>query len=618
MISRSRLAGRNLFFNFIVLVLSGCITPRGGQSQSISAPPGAAWKAPGEGEETLMIVGMNDFHGSLLPKERKLPDGRVVNSGGASALAGMLSILKEESGGRLLIVDAGDEWQGTIESNQVKGASVVEFFSRIGVSAAAVGNHEFDFGIPSLHSRFNEARYPYLSANIFEKKTGHRVTWPNLFPSRVFEVGGYRVGIAGFSTVQTPSTTRYEYVRHLEFQDPAKALASEVAGLRQRGAQAVLVTAHAGTICEEKLGLREWRIHDRTSIQGVCDEDHEIPVFLKGMPRGSVDGVVAGHTHQVIHHFLNDVPVVQGEAYNQYFNIIYLVFDRATRQLIPGKTRIEGLIPVCSEVFEGLNHCDVRRLDGRSAPPLVPARFHGKPVLPDPSVEKWLRPIREGTEKFRKEVLATSELPLLHFRDREGAFGNLLADILRSKGKADFALVNSGGIRTSLDAGEITYDGVFRALPFDNLLNVVELKGSEVKLLYRIATSGAHGVVGVSGLELTLIPFDQDAPKDDLNRNGRHESWETRRLLRILKTGGGEIEDGRIYRVATFDFLVNGGDDLGWFFSRVPQRSIRRDQTGYCRDLVTEYLKQEKRINTPDRPLLDPDHPRIKFAPRVE
>jgi 5'-nucleotidase len=595
---------------------SGCVTPRGHEAGTGQKPPDSAWKSASAGEDTVMIVGINDFHGSLLSKERKLPDGKVVWSGGASALAGMIKILKEESEGRLLIVDAGDEWQGTIESNQVKGASVVEFFNKIGVSAAAVGNHEFDFGVPNMSARFLQAKYPYVSGNIFEKESGKRVRWKNMVPSKLFEVGGYKIGIAGFSTVQTPSTTRYEYVKHLEFKDPASVLEPEVAALRSKGAQAVLVTAHAGTICEEKYGLREWRLHDRSSPQGKCDPEHEIPLFLKGMPQGSVDGVIAGHTHQVIHHFLNGVPVVQGEAYNQYFNILYLVFDRATRRLIPEKTRIEGLIPVCSEIFEGTDHCDVRRLNGKASPEMVQARFHGKPVSPDLSVERWLQPIREGTEKFRREVLATSELPLTHFRDREGSFGNLLADVLRQKGKADFALVNSGGIRTSLDAGEITYDGLFRALPFDNLLNVVELKGSEIKLLYGIATSGAHGVIGVSGLELTLIPFDQEAPKEDLNGNGKLESWETRRLIQIRKSGGDEIEDHQVYRVATFDFLVNGGDDLGWFFSRVPPRVIRRDQTGYCRDLVTEYLKREKRINTPERPLLDPEHPRIKFSPR--
>jgi 5'-nucleotidase len=577
-------------------------------------PPPGSFHSDAANEEVVAIVGMNDFHGSLLPKERKLPDGRIVQSGGAAALASMLTILREETGGRLLVVNGGDEWQGTIESNQVKGATVVEFFNKIGVSVAAIGNHEFDFGMPNLYERLRQAKYPYVAANIFEKKNHQAIRWPNVTPSQLLQVGPYRIGVAGFSTTQTPSTTRYETVKHLEFRDPVMPLRNELARLKKAGAGAVLITAHAGTLCEDKFGLREWRLWDRTQEQGKCEEEHEIPRLLEGLDAGEVDGVIAGHTHQVIHHFLKGVPVVQGEAYNQYFNIIYLVFNRDTRQLVPAKTRIEGLVPICSMVFEGSQHCDVRRLKPRTSPRLIPAVFHGRQIRPDADVELWLKPIREGTERFRKEVLAVSELPLSHFRDKEGAFGNLVADILREKGKADFSLVNSGGIRTSLDAGEITYDGIFRALPFDNLLNVVELKGAEVKLLYRIATSGAHGVIGVSGLQLTLVPFDREVKKVDRNGNGKLEAWEADRLLEIRTSEGVPLEDSRVYRVATFDFLVNGGDDLSWFFSRVPQRAIHREQAGYCRDLVTEYLKSHRKVNSLDAPLVRPDQPRIKFA----
>jgi 5'-nucleotidase len=596
-----------------VLLLSGCVH-RAGVSDRTDEKPRSAWRSEDADEETVAIVGINDFHGSLLPKERKLRDGRKVKSGGALALSGILRILSEETGGRLLIVDAGDEWQGTLESNQVKGASVVEFYNRIGLTTAAIGNHEFDFGIPNLHERLKQARYPYLAANIKERKSGVRVSWPNVFPSRIFDVAGYRIGVAGFSTVQTPSTTRYEFVSHLAFQDPLSEIRAEAKSLRNAGANAVLLTAHAGTVCENRFGLKEWRLIDRNTEQGKCDPDQEISALVGGLSPGELDGVVAGHTHQVIHHFLNGTPVIQGEAYNQYLNILYLVFKKSDRSLVGSKTRIEGLVPICSEVFAGTSHCDVRRLPEGSTPNLEPATFHGYPIRPDPELEAWLKPIHESTERFRNEVLAVAELPLDHYREREGAFGNLVADVLREKGRADFALVNSGGIRTPLDSGEITYDGVFRALPFDNLLNVVELTGAQVKMLYRIASSGAHGVIGVSGLELTLLPFDVEAPKKDLNGNGKFESWEAERLISITRSGGKPIDDRKSYRVATFDFLVKGGDDLSWFFSRIPKKAIRRERSGYCRDLVTEYLRTHPRINTRSAPLVDPVRPRIRFV----
>ncbi len=597
--------------------LVSCSTSKEVTQNPVTSPvPQSAIQSDQPGEITIAVVGMNDFHGSLLPKERKLPNGNLVRSGGAPALASIIGILKKEMQGRVLIVDAGDEWQGTLESNQVKGASVVQFFNRLGVKAAAIGNHEFDFNIENMNERFSEAKYPYVASNIYEHKTKKRIRWKNVFPSRVIEVDGIRFGVIGFSTTQTPSTTRYEYVKHLDFVDPLKPVTEEARILRQKKVNAILVTAHAGSVCDDKKGLREWQMWSEASDQGSCDADQEIAQLASGLKSNAIDGIVSGHTHQIIHHFLNHLPVVQDEAYNQYMNVIYYTFNRKTGKLLSDRTRIEGVIPVCTEFFEGTHHCDVRRLPAGASPKSVPAVFHGVTVKPDPEIEAWLHPIREGTEKYRKEVLAVSELPLTHYRDKEGAFGNLIADVLREKGHSDFALVNSGGIRTSLDAGPITFDGLFRALPFDNILNVIQLSGAQVKLLFRIATAGSHGIIGSSGVRLTLVPYDQEVKRTDLNHDGKLESWEGDRLIKLETSDGREIEDDQRYTVATFDFLVNGGDDLHWFMSQIPSRFISREYSGFCRDLISDYLKAAKVINTQEHPLVDPVHPRIIFKPQ--
>jgi len=347
---------------------------------------------------------------------------------------------------------------------------------------------------------------------------------------------------------------------------------------------------------------------------GSCSAEGEISKLAAGLGSDLLDGIVSGHTHQPIHHFISEIPVVQGEAYNQYFNIIYLTLDRRSRKVIPALTQIEGLIPICEKVFKGTNHCDVKRLAPGDSPAMVQASFHGESITPSTEVEAWLDPIRKSTEHFRNEVLGETILPLTHPRDRESPFANLIADVLREKGHADFALVNSGGIRTSLDAGPITYDGIFRALPFDNLLRVVELKGSDVKLLYRIATSGAHGAIGLSGLSLKVRALDLPAEKTDLDLNGTLDSWESNRLVEIRTAAGEVIDDDKRYRVATFDFLINGGDDLSWFMKRVREKDVNRSMSGYCRDLVSDHIRKQKKINTPDQPLMDPKHPRIEWV----
>ena len=600
---------RFLFSLIICISLAGC-AHKDTKRTTESEIPQSAFESTDPNQVTIALVGLNDFHGSLLPRERKLGN-LVVQSGGASALASMISILRDEMKGKVLIIDAGDQWQGTLESNLVKGATIVSFFNRIGVSVAAVGNHEFDFNVENMRTRFKEAKYPYLGSNIFLKSNGKHPDWENFYPSKLVEVAGVKIGVIGHSTVHTPSTTRYEFVEHLEFRDPIKIVTEEAAQLRAQGAQAVLVTAHAGTFCDRKK-LNDWRLLSEKDIQGKCEED-EISQMAAGLSPAILDGIMSGHTHQVTHHWLNGIPTVQSEAYNQHFNVIYLTFDRKTGKVIRELTKIEGLIPVCTQTFEGLNHCDVRRLGAGQAPQLVQATFHGKKVIPDPAVEEWLKPIRASTEKYRTEVIAESVLPLTHHRDREGAFGNLVADALRDRAKSDFSLVNSGGIRTSLDAGPITFDGIFRALPFDNLLNVVRLKGRDVKLMYRIATAGSHGIVAFSGLKIKLIPYDREVAKCDLNGDGKYESWEGDRIVEIKKSDGSPLKDNQYYTIATYDFLVNGGDDLIWFMKRVPEKDISRKFSDYSRDIVTAYMKKLKVINTPERPLVDPAHPRVTF-----
>ena len=605
---------RKTLWLLIICLISGC--SMAGIRSSVSQPvPDSAFQSSNPDQITVAVVGINDFHGSILPRDRKWSTSNgdvVIKSGGAPALSSMISILKKEMHGNVLIVDAGDEWQGTLESNLVKGRTVVNYFNRIGVKVAAIGNHEFDFNIEEMTKRFAEANYPYVSANIFERKTGKHPNWKNYHPSRIIEVSGIKFGVIGHSTVGTPGATRYEFVQHLQFREPAPIVIAEAAKLRAQGANAVLVTAHAGTFCDRR-SLNEWRILSPEVDQGKCEQE-EISILAQKVGSKTLDGIISGHTHQVIHHWLSGIPTVQDEAYNQHFNIIYYTFERKTGKLIPGLTRIEGLIPICETMFEGLNHCDVRRLQAGQSPAMVPARFHGEIVVPDAGVVEWMKPIIASTEKYRTEVVATSELPLPHHRDGESPLGNLVADALREKGKSDFAIINSGGIRISLDAGKLTLDQIFRALPFDNLLNVLRLKGKDVKLMYRIASAGNHGVAPMSGLRVKMIPMDKPAPSNDLNGDGKLEAWEQNRLLEIFTKDGKPLKDDQYYTVATYDYLVNGGDDMSWFMGRLSRSSISKKKTGYGRDLVLEYLKKSEVINTRKKPLVDPNDPRITIV----
>jgi 5'-nucleotidase len=191
---------------------------------------------------TLSVISTNDVHGALLP---------VDGNRGLALFAGYVDNLREtraEDGGEVLLIDAGDMWQGTLESNLSEGASVVAAFNALDYDAAAVGNHEFDFGPAgekatpanilddsqgALKRRAAEADFPLLAANLIDDTTGLPVDWPNVQPSVLLDREGIKVGIIGLMTEHALITTIAANVRGLSVAPLAPA-SREVATGRRR------------------------------------------------------------------------------------------------------------------------------------------------------------------------------------------------------------------------------------------------------------------------------------------------------------------------------------------------------------------------------------------------
>ena len=173
---------------------------------------------------TLSIVGTNDLHGGILQREDR---------GGLALLGGYVTNLRAaraRDGGAVLLIDGGDMFQGTLESNLTEGSAVVAAYNALGYAAAAIGNHEFDFGPagpPStpqrpaddprgaLKARAAQAAFPFLAANLIDDATGRPVAFPNVKPSTVVTAAGVKVGIIGVMTSRALSLTIAANVRGL-------------------------------------------------------------------------------------------------------------------------------------------------------------------------------------------------------------------------------------------------------------------------------------------------------------------------------------------------------------------------------------------------------------------
>lgn len=619
----------NLVVFVFLCVTQGCSTPSPAPVEVLSS----------QNFETIVIGGTNDIHGGIVPLQLKTrePEGQIsisYEAAGLSTLASYIRILQKEYGPKFLWLDAGDHFQGTIESNSAKGAPMTQFFNAMRLHAAGIGNHEFDYGaepqskygpedhLGALKARMEEAQYPYLLANILDRNSNRYPDFPNYKPSTIFQVGGLKVGVLAVTTTEAARTTLPTNIKTLKFTPLLESTIRESEQLKKQGAEVIVLIAHAWIRCGSGKMPEHTFIRKQEDPQGECATQMDLVELMNQLPEGTVDAVVSGHSHQVIHHWIRGVPIIQGGASARYINLIYLTYDYKNQKLRKDLTRIEGPIPICPKVFQNQGDCNGDRpapKNGRG--PLVKPEFHRVTIEPDSEIETLMAPTIVNSAKIKAEVIARAERMLDQDRFRECAVGNLVADAIRDRAKADVGLVNSGGIRSGLEAGEITYGDVFRVLPFDNYVATLRVTGHELKTIIRVAESGSRGFPAVSGIKLKLIDLKYDAPSNDLDGDRKIEPWEINRLKEIRlvrRDSDGEIEevpinDQKFYTLATLDFLVLGGDDLSWALSKIPHQRISYDSR-LLRDVVTDYLRAGKVWNQAQSPLLDPKNPRLKFV----
>jgi len=540
----------------------------------------------------LTVVATNDFHGWLEPHALRIEGGGTVPVGGIDVFAAYLARLRAE--GPVVLVDAGDMWQGTLASNLSEGAAVVEAYGALGYDAAALGNHEFDFGpvgekmvartpgenpLGALEARAAQARFPFLGANVFEKETGAPPPW--LQQSVLIERGGIRVGLVGLATPDTPQVTISDNVRTLRFGDPFAAAVEQGEKLRAAGAEVLVLVAHIGGHCLEA---------------DACEG--ELIDLVRALPAGLYDVAVGGHTHRVVETVVGGVPVIESGALGRAFGTVELTLDPHTRRVIPGATRAAAGVEICALHFEGTERCDPAGGSG----PLVPARFRGAPIQPDPEIAALVRPWLRRVEEVRARRLG-AVLPATFRLDYDGEsdVGNLVADaMLAITPEASLAITNSGGLRAELPGGELTFGHVFETLPFDNRLSLLRIKGSTLRHLVRNGFAGVHGGLQVSA-NVRVVVDRAACASADLDGDGAITPLDRDRLV-SLEVDGRPVEDDADYVVVTNDFLAGGGGGWDRVLNRLSPGSIRHlEDRPAQRDAFAGWLEGRGALAVPPR-----------------
>ena len=481
----------------------------------------------------LRILAINDYHGALETRQYSWSNGRPV--GGASALKATLDSARSACRCPTLLLDGGDELQGTLASNLVFGRSTVEALNLFGLDVAVVGNHELDWGVDTLRARMRESRWRWVAANVFDSITGKRPDWAT--PFQMVERGGLRIAVVGYMSSRSKQMIAAEPGRGLVWRRGVPAIRDALDAAQAQRPDLTILLAHEGGFC------------DSLPCRG------EIIDLARELDPARVQLIVSGHTHSLITTEVNGIPIIQARSNGTAYGVAdWVRTENGTRVW---RTRVETV--------------------------------WADRVTPDAGVEAVLDKYRPMVARLARRPVASLSALL----DREGnqfALGNLIADAQRAAAPGtDFAIMNNGGIRRDLPAGQLTYETLFELHPFGNLVTRVWLTGAVLKEVMEQAVSRGRASFHIAGL---TVRFDSRKPRGE-------------RVLEMRRTDGSAVEPNRTYVLALSDFLQTGGDGLSMVRTLPNRRTGKTDL-----DAMIDYL------SSLPQPVTAPAEPRfIDVAP---
>ena len=494
----------------LMLLLAGC-----GSAAPAETP------APTPAEETaylgldndIVILYTNDVHCA------------VDDNLGYTGLATVKNAL-EAQGKHVVLVDNGDAVQGDTIGTLSNGEYIIDIMNEVGYDVATPGNHEFDYGMDQFFALTEQANFPYVSAN-FVDSDGNTV----LDPYVIKDVAGVKIAFVGISTPKTITTSTPKYFQDdngnyiYAFQQDETgeklyaAVQSAVDAARAEGAQFVIALAHLG-------------------IEEDCSPwtSSEVIVNTTG-----IDAVLDGHSHSMI----------QGEKVKNKDGAEVLLSSTETKLAYIGCLTIKD--------------------DGSMSTTLIS----------DNGMKEFIGGIQEEFEELVNTVVASTDVDLIIkdpasgeriVRVSETNLGDLCADAYRAMSGADVAIVNGGGVRADIPAGDITYGQIIAVHPFGNEMCVVECTGQEILDALELGCSKlpaeSGGFLQVSGMTYTVDLNVESTVK--LDENGMFVEVEGERRVKDVTIGGEPLDPEKTYTLASHNYkLKDCGDGYSMFADNV-------------------------------------------------
>ncbi len=502
---------------------------------------------------TLNILHINDWHSrvesinkydSTCSAEDET-EGKCF--GGAARLVTAVRETREELDGQnVLFLNAGDNFQGSLFYTTYKGAVEAEFLNLMGTDAMVVGNHEFDDGEDGLATFLGKVEFPVLGSNIKAQEAS--ALGDQVKEYVILEQGGEKIAIVG--AVANDTAELSSPGEHVDIIEDVEGITAAVEKAKAEGANKIIALTHVGYP------------RDLEAIAKIPGVDVVVGGHSNTLLSNTVEGAEGPYPTMVDNPEGYQVPVVQAASYSKYLGALKVTFDD------------EGVVVAA----EG----DVKLIDAS--------------VTPDEKVSERVKELAGPIEELKGKVVAETSAPIDGSRENcragECEMGNLVTDAMLDRTKdqgVQFAITNGGGLRASIDAGEVTMGEVLEVLPFQNTLATFRLKGSDVVESLESGVSqiedGAGRFPQVSGLKYS---FDPTKPAGERISD-----------VQVATENGFEpIKPDETYMIASNNFMRGGGDGYALFSENAEDAY---DYGPGLEQVVADYLAD----NTPYKPKTD-------------
>lgn len=465
----------------------------------------------------ITILHTNDHHGRFW----KNGDGEYGMAARKTLIDGIRAEVKA-SGGYSLLLDGGDVNTGVPESDLQDAVPDFKGMNLLGYDAMAVGNHEFDKPLPVLKMQRDLIKFPMLAANIYDR--GERM----FEPYKIFSLGGVRVGVMGLTTEDTYKMVHPDNVKNIEFRSVIAEAAKVVPELRTK-ADVVIAATHMGHYENGNHGTQAvGDVEMARAVKGidmVVGGHTQNPACMKAenvLDREYVPGTECKPDRQ------NGTWVVQAHEWGKYVGRADFEYRNGDFKLVK-----YALIPV--NLMKS-----VKAADGKTSK--VP---YTVAIAEDKDMLAMLTPYQEfGQQKLNVEIGSTDgklEGDRAVVRAKPASMGVLIGRAMMDKTRADFAVLNSGGVRESLPAGKLTYKDVLKVQPFGNTVATVDLTGAEAMAYLNAAAKmsvGSGAFPQFAGVNLVI----------------------TGTAVTSASIKGVPLDPAKTYRMTVNNFQAAGGD----------------------------------------------------------